>query len=263
MDLGLEGKVALVAGASKGLGRAVALGLAREGVSLALCARGEEQLSKTATAIAEETGVTVWTSSTDVSSPEETNIFVREAVSHYGTVHILVNNAGGPPSATFLELTDDLWQHAVQLNLFSAIWLARAAVPHMQKQRWGRIINMTSVAVKQPIDGLMLSNAVRSAVVGFAKTLANELAADNILVNNVCPGYILTDRVRDLSKVLAEKKQESQEAIMRAWEDSIPLNRLGKPEEFANLVVFLASERASYITGATIQIDGGYYRGLL
>jgi 3-oxoacyl-[acyl-carrier protein] reductase len=263
MDLGLEGKVALVAGASKGLGRAVALGLAREGVSLAICARGEEQLSETATAIAGETGATVWIRPTDVSSPEETRLFVQEAVSHYGTVHILVNNAGGPPSATFLELTDELWQQAVQLNLLSAIWLAREAVPHMQKGRWGRIINMTSVAVKQPIEGLMLSNAVRAGVVGFAKTLANELAADNILVNNVCPGYILTDRVRELSKALAEKRNESPESIIRTWEESIPLRRLGEVEEFANLVVFLASERASYITGNSIQIDGGYYRGLL
>ncbi len=133
----------------------------------------------------------------------------------------------------------------------------------MQKQRWGRIINMTSVAVKQPIDGLMLSNAVRAGVIGFAKTLANELAADNILVNNVCPGYMLTDRVRELAKVLADKRRQTPEAVMRTWEDSIPLQRLGKPEEFADLVVFLASERASYITGTSIQIDGGYYRGIL
>ena len=174
MDLGIKGKVALVAGASKGLGRAVALGLAREGASLALCARGEEHLTEAATAIAEETEAAVWTRPTDVSSPEETRLFVQEAVSHYGTAHILVNNAGGPPSATFLELTDDHWQQAVQLNLLGAIWLTREAVPHMQKIRWGRIINMTSVAVKQPIDGLMLSNAVRAGVVGFAKTLANE-----------------------------------------------------------------------------------------
>jgi len=263
MDLGIEGKVALVAGASKGLGRAVALGLAREGASLAICARGKDHLDETAAAIIEETGVKVWTRPTDVSNPEEARLFVREAVSHFGNLDILVNNSGGPPSATFLELTNDHWQEAVRLNLLSSIWLSREAVPYMQKQSWGRIINMTSVAVKQPIDGLMLSNAVRAGVVGFAKTLANELAADNILVNNVCPGYMLTDRVSDLSKVLAEKRQESPETVMRAWEDSIPLRRLGKPEEFADLVVFLASERASYITGTTIQIDGGYYRGLL
>jgi 3-oxoacyl-[acyl-carrier protein] reductase len=263
MDLGLEGKVALVAGASKGLGRTVARALAREGSSLALCARSKGHLDEAAVAIAEETGATVWTRPTDVSKPEEARRFVEEAASHFGTVHILVNNAGGPPSATFLELTDNHWQEALQLNLLSTIWLSREAVPYMQKQRWGRIINMTSVAVKQPIDGLMLSNAVRAGVVGFAKTLANELAGDNILVNSVCPGYMLTDRVLELSKVLADKRQESPEAVMRAWEESIPLRRLGKPEEFADLVVFLASDRASYITGTAIQIDGGYYRGLL
>jgi 3-oxoacyl-[acyl-carrier protein] reductase len=263
MDLGLEGKVALVAGASKGLGRAVALGLAHEGTSLALCARDKGHLDETAAAITEETGVKVWTRPTDVSKPDEARRFVHEAASHFGTVDILVNNAGGPPSATFQELTDEHWQAAVRLNLLSTIWLTDEALPYMQKQRWGRIINMTSVAVKQPIDGLILSNAVRAGVIGFAKTLANELAADNILVNNVCPGYMLTDRVRELSRVLAEKRQESPEDVMRTWEESIPLRRLGKPEEFADLVVFLASERASYITGTTIQIDGGYYRGLM
>lgn len=263
MDLGLEGKVALVAGASKGLGRAVAFGLAREGVSLAIGARGKDQLDTTAGAIVEETGVEVLARPTDVSKPEEASLFVRETVSHFGKLNILINNAGGPPSANFLELTNDHWREAVQLNLLSSIWLSREAVPYMQQQRWGRIINMTSVAVKQPIDGLMLSNAVRAGVIGFAKTLANELARDNILVNNVCPGYMLTDRVRELSKVLAEKRKESPEAVMRTWEENIPLKRLGRPEEFADLVVFLASERASYVTGATIQIDGGYCRGLL
>ncbi len=263
MDLGIKGRVALVAGASKGLGRAVARGLAREGTSLALCARGKDYLDETAAAIVEETGATVWTRPTDVSKPEEARSFVQEATSHFGTVHILVNNAGGPPSATFLELTDEHWHQAVQLNLLSSISLTREVIPYMQKQRWGRIVNMTSVAVKQPIDGLMLSNAVRAGVIGFAKTLANELAADNILVNNVCPGYMLTDRVRELAKVLADKRRQTPEAVMRTWEDSIPLQRLGKPEEFADLVVFLASERASYITGTSIQIDGGYYRGIL
>ncbi len=262
MEMGLKGRVALVAGASKGLGRAVAFGLAREGASLALCARGKDHLDETAVSIGQETGATVWVRPTDVSEPEEAGSFVREAASHFGTVDILINNAGGPPAATFLELTDKQWQAALRLNLLSTIWLSREAVPYMQKQRWGRIINMTSIAVKQPIDGLMLSNAVRAGVIGFAKTLANELAADNILVNSVCPGFILTERVLELSEVLAEKRQESPESVMRTWEESIPLRRLGKVEEFANLVVFLASERAGYITGNSIQIDGGYYRGL-
>lgn len=263
MDLGIKGRVALVAGASKGLGRAVALGLAREGAWLAICARGREDLSETAAAIAGETGTMVWTRATDVSDAGEARRFVREAASHFGTVDILVNNAGGPPSATFLEITDTQWEEAVRLNLLSSVWLSGEAVPYMRKQRWGRIINMTSIAVKQPIDGLMLSNAVRSGVIGFAKTLANELAADNILVNNVCPGYILTDRLERLSQTLAAKRQIGPEEVMASWKESIPLGRLGKPEEFADLVVFLASDRAGYITGNSIQIDGGYYRGLM
>ena len=263
MNLGIKGRVALVAGASKGLGRAVARGLALEGASLALCARRRTFLDETASSIIEETGAPVWTRPTDVSDAGEARRFVQEAAARYGTVDILVNNAGGPPSLTFFDITDEQWEAALRLNLLSTVWLSREALPYMRKQRWGRIINMTSVAVKQPIEGLMLSNAVRAGVIGFAKTLANELAVDNVLVNNVCPGYMLTDRVKELSEVLAENRQENAEAIIRGWEENLPLRRLGKPEEFADLVVFLASERASYITGTSIQIDGGYYRGLM
>jgi 3-oxoacyl-[acyl-carrier protein] reductase len=241
----------------------VAFGLAREHTRLALCARTQEDLEETATAIVAETNTPIWTQPIDVSKPEQARRFVQDAAAHYGTVDILVNNAGGPPSATFLELSQEQWQQAVELNFMSSVVLSREAVPYMRKQRWGRIINMTSVAVKQPIDGLILSNAVRAGVIGFAKTLANELAGDNILVNNVCPGYIMTDRVRELSRVRAEQQELGHEEIIRAWEESIPLKRMGQPEEFADLVVFLASERASYITGTTIQIDGGFYRGLM
>ena len=263
MDLGIKGRVALVSGASRGLGRAVARALAQEGTWLALCARGKEGLDETAAAIVRESGTMVWTRPTDVSSREEARRFVREAAAHYCTVDILVTNAGGPPSGTFLELSNEQWRAAVRLNFLSAVWLTQAAVPHMRKQRWGRIINMTSVSVKQPIEGLMLSNAARAGVIGFAKTLANELAPDNILVNNVCPAYMLTDRVRDLSKVVAAQRNVSPGDVIREWEESIPLGRLGKPEELADLVVFLASERATFITGTSIQIDGGYYRGIL
>ena len=263
MDLGIKGRVALVSGASKGLGRAVALGLAREGAWLGLCARGREDLEATGAAIARETGAMVWTRSTDVSLPDEARAFVREAAAHYGTVDIVVTNAGGPPSGTFLELTDGEWHGAVRLNFLSAVWLAREAVPYMRKQRWGRIINMTSVAVKQPLEGLMLSNAARAGLIGFAKTLANELAPDNVLVNNVCPSYAFTERVRNLSKALAEKRGVTPEDVVHGWEEQTPLGRLARPEEIADMVVFLASERASYITGASIAVDGGFHRGLL
>jgi 3-oxoacyl-[acyl-carrier protein] reductase len=263
MDLGIKGRVALVSGASRGLGRAVASSLAREGAWLALCARGREDLNKTAAAIVEETGAMIWTRPTDVSDREQARRFVQQAVAHYGTVDILVNNAGGPPSGAFLELTDEQWEAAVRLNFLSAVWLSREAVPYMRRQRWGRVINLTSVAVKQPLDGLMLSNAMRAGVTGFARTLANELAADNILVNNVCSGYTLTERVRELSKAMAAKSKVSPEEVVRGWEESIPLGRLARPDELADLVVFLASERASYITGTSIPVDGGFYRGLM
>lgn len=263
MDLGIKGRVALVCGASRGLGRAVAWALAREGVWLALCARGRENLEKTAREISSETGTMVWSRPTDVSVGKEARSFVQKAAAHYGTVDILVTNAGGPPSGLFSELTDKQWQEAVKLNFLSAVRLAREAVPYMRRQRWGRIITMTSVSVKQPIQGLMLSNAVRAGVAGFARTLADELAGDNILVNNVCPGYTLTDRVRELSANLARNRKVKPEDILAEWEKSIPLGRLARPEEFADLVTFLASERASYISGTSIQVDGGYYRGLL
>jgi len=263
MDLGIAGKVALVCGASKGLGRAVARGLALEGAKVAICARDGKVLAETARTIAKEMGADVWSRPTDLSDAEEARRFVQEAVARFGTVHILVNNAGGPPSATFLELSDSQWEAAFHLNLMSAIRLTREVVPYMRKQRWGRIINMTSAAVKQPIDGLILSNAVRAGVHGFAKTLSNELAPDNILVNCVCTGFMLTDRVQELAKTAAAKQRVGEAEIVRGWEANIRLGRLGRPEEFADLVVFLASERASYITGASIQIDGGHCKGLL
>ncbi len=263
MDLGIRGKVALVAAASRGLGRAVARGLAMEGAKVAICSRDARAVEEAASAIAKETGAEIWPWKADVSKPDQARGFVQEAAARFGALHILVNNAGGPPSATFLGLSDEQWEEAFRMNLLSAVALTREAVPHMRKGRWGRVINMTSVAVKQPLDGLVLSNAVRAGVIGFAKTLANELAADCITVNNVCPGYIMTDRVRELARTIAAERGVTQEEVIRGWEGSIPLRRLGRPEEFADLVVFLASERASYITGASIQIDGGFYRGLM
>ncbi|HOH73809.1 MAG TPA: SDR family oxidoreductase, partial [Syntrophales bacterium] len=174
-----------------------------------------------------------------------------------------VNNAGGPPAMNFLEIDDTMWTNGFRLNLLSTIVMTREVVPVMKEKRWGRIINMTSIAVKQPIDGLILSNTVRSGVIGLAKTLSTELAPFNVTVNSVCPGYTLTDRVRNLAKVVGEKEKVAPEAVIKRWEATIPMGRLGTPEEFAALVTFLASEQAGYITGAAIQIDGGWYRGVM
>ncbi len=263
MNLGLKGKVALVAGGSQGLGLAVALDFAREGAKVAVCALDDPHLPAAAEAIRKAGSGEVFSIPADVSDLEQAKNFVRKSASHFGTVDILVNNAGGPPSMSFLEIDDELWLRGCRLNLLSTIVMTREAVPIMKEKRWGRIINMTSIAVKQPIDGLILSNTVRSGVIGFAKSLSNELASFNITVNSVCPGYTMTDRVRNLSKVLAEKQGTTPEAIVEKWASEIPMKRIGTPEEFASLVVYLASQQAGYITGAAIQIDGGWYKGIM
>ncbi len=263
MDLGLKGKVALVAGGSQGLGLAVAMEFAREGAKVAVCALDDPHLQEAADALRKETGGRAFAIPADVSDLEQAKNFVRKAAAHFGTVDILVNNAGGPPSMSFLEIDDELWLRGCRLNLLSTIVMTREAVPIMKEKRWGRIINMTSIAVKQPIDGLILSNTVRSGVIGFAKSLSNELAPFNVTVNSVCPGYTMTDRVRNLAKVLAAKQGTSPEAVIGKWEAEIPMRRIGTPEEFASLVAYLASERAGYITGAAVQIDGGWYKGIM
>jgi len=263
MDLGLKGKVALVAGGSQGLGKAVAVELSLEGAKVAVGALDDAELPKTVEEIKALSGGEVIGIPADVSVAEQARSFVRQAMEHFGTADILVNNAGGPPSRAFLEIDDDLWQQGVRLNLMSAVIMTREVLPVMMEKRWGRIINMTSISVKQPIDGLILSNTVRSAVVGLAKTLSNEMAPYNITVNNVCPGYTMTERVRSLSRFLAERDGTTPEAVIRGWESQVPMGRLGTPEEFGALVAFLASERAGYITGASVQIDGGYYKGIM
>jgi 3-oxoacyl-[acyl-carrier protein] reductase len=263
MDLGLKGKVAFIAGGSQGLGKAVAMEMSREGARIAICALDDPELPAAVEEIRAACGGDVIGIPADLTDSEQARNFVRRGIEHYGTVDILVNNAGGPPSKTFLEIDDDLWLFGVRLNLMSTIIMTREAVPAMMQKRWGRIINMTSVSVKQPIDGLILSNTVRSAVIGLAKTLSNELAPYNVTVNNVCPGYTMTERVRSLSVVVAEKESTTPEAVIKKWESSVPMGRLGTPEEFAALVTFLASERSGYITGASIQIDGGYYKGIM
>ncbi|HVA01609.1 MAG TPA: SDR family oxidoreductase [Terriglobia bacterium] len=262
MDLGLKDRVAIVAASSQGLGKAVAEGLAREGAKLALCARTEPALSATAQEIRSKTGVDVLARPIDVTSYEQVRRFVAETAERFGRVDICVTNAGGPPAKTFAETSLEDWQAGVNLNLMSTLYFAREVLPLMQKRHWGRLITITSASVKQPIDNLILSNSIRSAVTGLMKSLSNEYGKDNILVNNVCPGYTLTSRLDELSAKLAKTEGIDPKQVQARWANQVPLRRLGQPEEFANTVVFLASERASYINGVSIAVDGGFVKGI-
>jgi len=262
VDLGLRKRVAIVAASSQGLGKAVALGLAREGAKLALCARNEATLTAAAEEIYRATGAEVLTRSLDVTDYEQVRSFVAETVDEYGRLDICVANAGGPPSKPFAETTPDDWHHASELNLMSTVYFAKETLPVMQKARWGRFIAITSMTVKQPVDGLILSNAIRSGVSGLVKSLANEYGPYNVLVNNVCPGYTATARLMSLAGQLAEREGATPQEIEARWAAQTPLGRIGRPEEFADVVVWLASERASYVTGVSIQVDGGIVKGL-
>src|ERR1700722_7348744 len=262
MDLGVKDRVAIVAASSTGLGKAVALGLAREGAKLALCARTQSTLDETAAEIERETGVEVLARAVDVRVHEQVRDFVKEIADRFGRLDICVANAGGPPSKSFADTSVDDWHNAAELNLMSTVYLAKETLPLMQQRRWGRFIAITSVTVKQPLDGLILSNAVRAGVLGLVKSLANEYGPYNILVNNVCPGFTATARLNELADTLAAKGGVSPGDIEKRWASQAPLGRVGQPEELANLVVFLASERASYITGESIAVDGGLVKGL-
>lgn len=262
MDLGLRGKIALVAAASRGLGRAVAEELAAEGASVVMCARGETALHEAAAAIRASSSVEVEAVVADVARPEDVERLVKTANDRFGRVDILVTNAGGPPSGKFESLGPEKWSDAVQLTLLSTVNLCRAVVPGMRERRWGRIINVTSITVKQPVEGLMLSNSLRAGVTGFARTLANEVARDGITVNNILPGYTRTQRVEELARATAAREKISVAEAMKKTEAEIPMRRLGEPNEFAALAAFLASERASYITGTSIQVDGGWIKSL-
>jgi len=262
MDTGLKGRVAIVAASSQGLGRATAEGLAAEGCRVAMCSRSQESVEKAAEEIRNQHKVEVLAQAVDVGDPEAVRKFVADVATRFGRIDICVTNAGGPPAKSFLETTIEDSQRAVDLNLLSVVYFAHQVIPHMQRNRWGRFITVTSITVKQPVADLVLSNAVRTAVVGLVRSLANEFGKDGVLVNNVGPGYTATDRLKNLAATRSRASGKSEKEVFEQWAADSALKRVGEPREFADTVVWLASERSSYVTGQTILVDGGAYRGL-
>jgi 3-oxoacyl-[acyl-carrier protein] reductase len=262
VETGLKDRAVIVAASSQGMGRATAEAFAAEGARVAMCARNEKTLHAAADAIAAKHRVEVFAQALDVTDGEAVARFVETVAQKFGRVDVCVTNAGGPPAKNFLSLTPEEWRKAVELNFLSVVSFARAAIPYMQKNQWGRFLTITSVSVKQPIADLVLSNAVRASVVGLVKSLANEFGKDGILVNNVAPGYTATERLSELAGTRALAAGVREKEIYERWAADVPVRRLGRPEEIADIIVWLASDRASYITGQTILVDGGIYKGL-
>lgn len=252
----------IVAASSTGIGRATAEAFAREGAQVAMCARTADTLESAARDIRTRYNAEVYAESLDVTDATRVTQFIEQVIKRFGRIDVCVTNAGGPPAKSFLAIESHEWRKAIDLNLMSTIHFARAVIPQMQRRRWGRIITLTSVSVKQPVPDLVMSNAVRSAVVGLVRSLANEFGKDNILVNNVGPGFTDTERVRELASMRAEATGVNVEEITSRWTSESALRRIARPEEIADAIVFLASERASFITGQTLLVDGGYYKGV-
>jgi 3-oxoacyl-[acyl-carrier protein] reductase len=262
MDLKIADRSAIVCASSRGLGKAVALKLAEEGCKVTICARNEESLVEAAKSITDQTGSLVHPVIADLGKRSDIERVVREAINTFGKVDILVTNCGGPPRATFHEIATDQWDQAYNNVLKSTIEMISEAFPHMRASHWGRIVNIASVTAKQPIPELFLSNVLRPAVVALGRSLATEFARHKVLVNNVCPGIFHTDRVQDLIQKKSEAEGTTYEEAYQSYASEIPLKRIGHPEELANFIVFLCSERASYITGTTTLVDGGLFRGV-
>jgi len=262
MDLGLKTRVALIAASSQGIGLATAEAFAAEGCRIAMCSRNNQTLQSAAEKIRKHHNAEVLAEPLDVTDPAAVTRFVAAVVAKFGAVDICVTNAGGPPAKGFLSATLDDWQSAIAANFLSTVYLAREVIPHMQRNRWGRIITITSITTKQPVTDLVLSNAVRAAVVGLVKSLANEFGKDGILVNNVAPGFTATDRLKELAKSRSAASGKNEQEIFDAWAADAPLKRLGEASEVAETIVWLASDRAAYVTGQTVLVDGGMYKGL-
>jgi 3-oxoacyl-[acyl-carrier protein] reductase len=263
MNLGLKGKIAIVTASSRGIGRATAEILAAEGARITICARTAATVASAAEQIRGRTGAEVLALEADVTRAEDIERIVARTVEAYGTVNILVNNAGGPPAGTFDEVADDAWQAAFESTLLSVIRMTRAVLPHMRRAGGGAVINLQSTSVKVPLDNLILSNSIRTGVIGLAKSLSIELAKDGIRVNNVLPGAIMTDRQREMLVRQSARSGKSVEEVVRLREAAIPLGRFGDPEDLGNMIAFLASDRARYVTGVTVQVDGGLVRSLM
>ena len=262
MELGLENRTALVCGSTKGIGRAVAATLAREGARVAVNGRNAAEVAAAARALQSETGGQAIPLAGDVSDPSHAGDLVSRAARELGRLDILFCNAGGPPSGPFRDQPLEAWRAAIELNLLSNVHLARAAVPVMQREHWGRIIFLTSVAAKQPLPGLILSTTARAGVLGFSKSLADEVAKDGITVNVVCPGFVATERIEELVQARTRREKRPAEDIRQSMVSQIPMGRMAQPEELAAVVAFLSSTQASYITGAVIQVDGGFTRSI-
>jgi 3-oxoacyl-[acyl-carrier protein] reductase len=262
METGLRDRVAIVAASSQGIGRAAAQAFAAEGCRVAMCARKRPALQQAAEKIQQQYNVPVLAEAFDVTDAGAVRDFVKSVVARFGSVDICVTNAGGPPAKGFLATSNDDWRQALDQNFLSTVYFAHEVIPHMQAKHWGRIITITSITTKQPVPDLVLSNAVRTAVVGLVKSLANEFGKDGILVNNVAPGYTATDRLKDLARSRSAATHQSEEDIYEGWGKDSALKRVGLPEEVADTIVWLASERASFVTGQTILVDGGAYKGL-
>ncbi len=262
MDLGLEGKVAAVGGASAGLGKAVAWALAREGARVSICARDTDRLERAREALRRASGREIFAHAADLSTEQGPGEFIEATTREFGSLDILVCNAGGPPPTTVATTPPEAWQEAVDLSLLSTVRLVQAAIPHMRRRERGRIIAITSISVKTPIEGLVLSNTARPGVVGFTKSVANEFGHDGITANVVCPGYMLTDRLQQLIEERANAEERTPEEIAQEMTQGVPVGRMGDPKELADLVAFLASDRAGYITGTTIQVDGGFIKSI-
>ncbi len=263
MDLGIKGRVAVIGGGSKGLGKACAFSLAQEGANVAICSRNAEDLEAAAQEIRASSDAQVLAVPGDLSRLPDIQNLIQTAVDHFGRLDIVVCNSGGPPEGRAVDTSEETWDRAIQMALNFFIRMGREAVPHLRKQSWGRIINILASTVYQPIDNLVTSGVTRMGAVAYAKSLADEVGRDNILVNNVAPGFLLTDRMVHIFETRAEEAGQTTEEALNAHSSRIPLGRFGRPEELADLVAFLASEKNGYVTGTTILVDGGVVRSVM